>query len=136
MTAPSIEAAHAMGAKGSPAVEAERLAFEAWMRGHCWALCAVWDGKSYRGTTENGEYVCPRAMRTRQIWAAWRDRAALSGGGIEHPEQARSCEQGCNSCDDCTDYDNDASADCTPNHLCNGRMIHLPHGEHCDKCGG
>lgn len=25
--------------------------------------------------------------------------------------------------------------DCAPNHLCNGRMIHLPNGEQCDKCG-
>jgi len=47
----------------------------------------------------------------------------------------RTCEQGCNGCDDCTDYDNDVSADCTPNHLCGGRMVHLPIGEQCDKCG-
>ncbi len=25
--------------------------------------------------------------------------------------------------------------DCTPNHMCSGRMVHLPHGEQCDKCG-
>ena len=25
--------------------------------------------------------------------------------------------------------------DCTPNHLCSGRMVHLPRGEQCDKCG-
>ena len=25
--------------------------------------------------------------------------------------------------------------DCTPNHLCKGRMVHLPHGEQCDRCG-
>ena len=25
--------------------------------------------------------------------------------------------------------------DCSPNHLCNGRMVHLPNGEQCDKCG-
>lgn len=25
--------------------------------------------------------------------------------------------------------------DCTPNHLCQGRMIHLPTGEACDRCG-
>ena len=25
--------------------------------------------------------------------------------------------------------------DCTPNHLCNGSMVHLPSGEQCDKCG-
>ena len=76
--APCVEEAFAMGAKGGPAVEAERMAFEAWMRGHHWALCATWDGKSYRGTAEHGEYVCQHAMRTRQLWAAWRDRAALT----------------------------------------------------------
>lgn len=25
--------------------------------------------------------------------------------------------------------------DCTPNHICGGRMVHLPDGEMCDKCG-
>ena len=30
----------------------------------------------------------------------------------------------------------DCLSDCTPNHLCNGRMAHLPSGEQCDKCGG
>lgn len=74
---PSIEAAYEMGAKGGPVVEAERLAFEAWMRGHCWALCSTWDGTSYRSDSEQGGNVCPHAMRTRQLWAAWRDRAAL-----------------------------------------------------------
>ena len=34
----------AMGATGGPVVEAERLAFEAWMQGHCWGLAAQWDG--------------------------------------------------------------------------------------------
>ena len=29
----------------------------------------------------------------------------------------------------------DLTDDCTPNHLCNGRMVHLPRGEQCDKCG-
>ncbi len=77
MSAPSIEAALAMGAIGGPVVEAERLAFEAWMRGHCWALTATWDGKTYRGTAEHGSYICPHAMQVRQLWAAWRDRAAL-----------------------------------------------------------
>jgi hypothetical protein len=81
--APTVEAAHAMGAKGGPVVEAERLAFEAWMKGHCWSLSATWDGKTYRGSAESTEYVCPRAMNTRQLWAAWRDRAALA-----HPPAA------------------------------------------------
>lgn len=76
--APSIEAAYEMGAKGSPAVEAERLAFEAWMRGHCWALCATWHGNGYRADTESGDWIDPRATMTRRLWAAWRDRAALA----------------------------------------------------------
>ncbi len=76
MSAPSIEAAYAMGAEGGPVVEAERLAFEAWMRGHCWALSAAWDGSTYRGAAEHGNYM--HAMQTRQMWAAWRDRAALT----------------------------------------------------------
>ena len=76
-SAPSEEAAYEMGAKGGLAVEAERLAFEAWMRGHCWALCATWDGSHYRSDAEQGGYVDPGAMMTRRLWAAWRDRAAL-----------------------------------------------------------
>lgn len=76
--APSIEDAYAMGAKGGPAVEAERLAFEAWMRGHCWAICATWDGKGYRSDSEHAGWPDPQAMRVRELWAAWRDRAALT----------------------------------------------------------
>lgn len=79
--APSTEAAHAMGANGGESVEAERAAFEAWMRGHCWALCATWNGREYRSDVEQGGNVCPHAMRTRQMWAAWRDRAALANTG-------------------------------------------------------
>ena len=78
---PSIKEAYDMGAKGGPVVEAERLAFESWMRGHCWALSAEWDGSTYRGSAENANYVCMRAMQTRQMWAAWRDRAALANKG-------------------------------------------------------
>ena len=76
--APSVEAAHAMGASGSPPVEAERLAFEAWVKGHCWALGAMWTGSGYIGTAETPGSICPVAMGTRRMWAAWRDRAALS----------------------------------------------------------
>lgn len=72
------EAAYEMGAKGAPATEAERLLFEAWMRGHCWALSATWDGKTYLSDAEQGGMLCPRAMTTRRLWAAWRDRAALT----------------------------------------------------------
>lgn len=78
MSAPTTEAAHEMGAKGAQSHDdAERLAFEAWMRGHCWALCAVWEDGGYRGTAEHGENICQKAMSTRRLWAAWRDRAAL-----------------------------------------------------------
>lgn len=78
--APREADAEAMGAKGGPAHDGERLAFEAWMRGHCWALCATWTGTQYRSDAEQGGDVDPRAMRTRQLWAAWRDRAALARG--------------------------------------------------------
>ena len=71
------EAAYQMGAKGAEPTEVERLLFEAWMRGHCWALCATWDGKGYRSDAEQGGDLDPRAIGTRRLWAAWRDRAAL-----------------------------------------------------------
>jgi hypothetical protein len=74
----SIAAAHEIGKHGGPVVEAERLAFEAWSRGHCWALCATWDGKQYRSDAEQGCIVDPRAVTTRLLFAAWRDRAALA----------------------------------------------------------
>lgn len=76
--APSIAAAEAMGAQGGPADDAERLAFEAWMNGHCWALCATWDGKGYTSEAEQGGGYCEKAALTRRLWAAWRDRAALA----------------------------------------------------------
>ena len=78
MPAPSLQAAEAMGAQGAPPNDAERLAFEAWMRGHCWALCATWDGTQYRSDAEQGGRYCPEAANTRRLWAAWRDRAALA----------------------------------------------------------
>jgi hypothetical protein len=79
--APTVEAAYEMGAKGGLASDAERLAFEAWMRGHCWALCARWSGTQYLSDYEQGGNIDPHAMRTRQLWAAWRDRAALAKAG-------------------------------------------------------
>ena len=75
---PTVAAAAAMGAKGGHALEGERLAFEAWVRGHGWSLCARWNGEGYVGDLEQGGAVCPQAMRTRMMWAAWRDRAALA----------------------------------------------------------
>lgn len=81
---PTTDAARNMGAKGGQADEAERLAFEAWMHGHCWRLGGKWDGNSYRGKAETGGFLDPSAMLTRQLWAAWRDRAALAQA-LEEP---------------------------------------------------
>lgn len=76
--APTVKAAYEMGTKGGLASDAERLAFEAWMRGHCWALCARCSGTQYLSDYEQDGNIDPHAMRTRQLWAAWRDRAALA----------------------------------------------------------
>lgn len=81
MDALLIERARVMGSIGAPATEGERLAFEAWMHGHCWSLFAEWrDGEypGYYGPHETRDYFCPHATRTRMMWAAWRDRAALA----------------------------------------------------------
>jgi len=100
VTAPTREAAHEMGANGSPAVEAERLAFEAWMKGHCWSLCATWRGTQYQSDSEVGGRLDPFAVRTRELWAAWRDRAALagqpapSGSGAELVREVEEAQQG------------------------------------------
>ncbi|GEM_PF-2367936 len=95
--APSIDDAHAIGANGTQGSEAERLAFEAWMRGHCWALRATWDGKGYVSDAEQAGGYCPHAARTRGLWAAWRDRAALSSTpaapGIDLREPMRNLYQ-------------------------------------------
>lgn len=78
MVVPSIEASYAIGAKGGSVVDAERLAFESWMAGHCWGLCAAWDGSGYRCESEQAGQFSPAAGMTRRLWAAWRDRAALA----------------------------------------------------------
>lgn len=76
--APSVKDARRMGKEGSAPVENERLAFEAWMAGHCWSLeDAVWNGSGYRGNGETLSHVSLSAMGIRRMWAAWRDRAAL-----------------------------------------------------------
>ncbi|MER2626205.1 MAG: hypothetical protein ABTS22_20000 [Accumulibacter sp.] len=83
--APSVDDARAMCQHGGPADEAERIAFEAWMIGHNWMPPHVqWTGSiygpAYRSATEDGLFMDPKAVRTRMMWAAWRDRAALSKG--------------------------------------------------------
>lgn len=72
-----------MGAKGAEPTETERLLFEAWMKGHCWMVHGDWDGKTYVHATERNGEVNYHTMHTRQLWAAWRDRAALA----EQPAQ-------------------------------------------------
>lgn len=74
----NLAEAHRLGATGAEPTEEERLLFEEWMRGHCWALCASWNGRQYVSDAEQSGFVDPRAMNTRQMFAAWRDRAALA----------------------------------------------------------
>jgi len=74
----ALQRAYDIGAKGAEPTEAERLLFEAWMRGHCWMVEGDWDGETYVHQAEKlTRQVWPGAMRTRMLWAAWRDRAAL-----------------------------------------------------------
>ena len=75
----TVESAHAMGAKGAIPTESERQLFEAWMRGHCWGYSDTWTGSAYQDRPVYLEEKCcdPLAMQTRQLWAAWRDCAAL-----------------------------------------------------------
>lgn len=74
----TAEQAHEIGAKGAEPTNEERLLFEAWMRGHCWAVVGEWDGKTYKHENESTGFVHPATMTTRRLWAAWRDRAALT----------------------------------------------------------
>lgn len=74
----TVEQAREMGAHGGPVDEHERLLFEAWMAGHCWMLHGDWTGETYVHEAEKGGYLHPGAMLTRQLWAAWRDRAGLN----------------------------------------------------------
>ena len=76
------EQAYDMGAKGGAPTENERLLFEAWMRGHCWKVEGDWNGNTYVHAAEKRGDVHGGAMRTRCLWAAWRDRAALAAHGI------------------------------------------------------
>lgn len=77
--APDIESARKIGEEGGRVVEEERLAFEAWMDGHCWPLGATWTGTGYMADSERKYGLfCVEAFVTRGLWAAWRDRAALA----------------------------------------------------------
>ena len=88
MSADKLAQAYELGAKGGAVGDDERLAFEEWMRGHCWALCATWDGKHYRSDAEQTGWPDPQAMMTRRLWAVWRDRAALAAHQAEQPAHA------------------------------------------------
>lgn len=62
----TVEQAHAMGKKGSPYSEHERLLYEAYCKGHCWAVGQWLEGKGiYEDITD------------RIRFAMWRDRGAL-----------------------------------------------------------
>jgi hypothetical protein len=69
--APTIEAAKKMGEKGAPHSEPERLLYEAYCKGHCWAV-GPW---VINPKTDKGEYY---EMIDRIRFAMWRDRAALA----------------------------------------------------------
>lgn len=90
---PSEDAAYQLGAKGAEPTESERRLFEAWMRGHCWAVAGEWNGRTYVAADEDGRRVNQHAMLTRQLWAVWRDRAALACHAAlpaaEQPETVR-----------------------------------------------
>ena len=91
--APDIEAARKMGEEGGSAVEAERLAFEAWMDGHCWPLGATWTGTGYMADSERKYGLfCGEAFVTRGLWAAWRDRAALARMAVRGDDAATSLD--------------------------------------------
>lgn len=66
-----------IGAKGADPTEADRLSFEAWMRGHCWEICGEWTGKTYQHPQEDNGFLHAGTMNTRRLFAAWRDRGAL-----------------------------------------------------------
>lgn len=53
--------------------------------------------------------------------------------GRPEPERARTCEQGCNGCDDCTDYEgDDECARCHGDGMDPWNDYLLP----CPECGG
>ena len=92
----TTEQAYEMGAKGATPTEAERLLFEAWMRGHCWSISGDWDGTTYVHESErNLRQVHPGAMNTRMLWAAWRDRAALENDRARDENDSVAIDRAC-----------------------------------------
>ena len=81
---PNIEDARKIGEQGAKGAgfydfEAERLAFEAWMERHCWCVSGEWNGETYINKCGGPWGFDPASLQNRQLWAAWRDRAALAG---------------------------------------------------------
>lgn len=81
----TAEAAYQMGAKGAAPTEAQRLLFEEYMRGHCWAVSGIWDGTTYVDPNESIHWIDPHARSTRMLWAIWRDCAALAAAARPAP---------------------------------------------------
>ena len=116
----TAEAAYDMGANGGIPSETERLLFEAWMRGHCWAVIGEWNGKSYTHKHEATGFVHGGAMDTRRLWAAWRDRAALSAPvqAQEGTNTTGTPEQERKPLNPCVCYDDAARKYCTKKREC------------------
>ncbi|WP_035942512.1 hypothetical protein, partial [Caballeronia glathei] len=75
---PTEAQAEAMGEKGAPHSEHERKLYEAYCKGHCWAV-GKWNA-------EKGYYM---DMIDRIRFAMWRDRAALGIAAIDAALQAK-----------------------------------------------
>lgn len=41
----------------------------------------------------------------------------------------------CGDDEECVNATLESQDDCAPNHFCKGKLVHLPAGEQCDKCG-
>lgn len=66
--------------------------------------------------------VCQKRHLTREEDQVLRD-AVAAGATMVAP--GRLIESDCEPID----------SDCAPNHICNGRLVHLPDGEQCGRCG-
>lgn len=79
--------ARKMGEVGAEPTESERELFEAWMRGHCWKVEGDWNGHQYVHESESNGSPHGGAMRTRQLFAAWKDRGALGSVPMSDADQ-------------------------------------------------